>query len=314
MNFVKLVKKYSNEDACKKAFKVYREQQGIICCKCKSTDHYWQQSIEQYQCKECRFRTTLRSGTILESSKLPYHYWFIAIIMLAHSKKSISALELQRLLEHKRYEPIWAMLHKIRKSMGNRDSKYCLENEVELDDAFIIAVNTDKKKKESHKRGRGSARSVNIVISTQTQRKKGSRYNGGKRGKIFRYVKMKVIKDASSDEINSFVSENISPKATVKTDGWRGFNYIDDVTEEHLKYIVPPKQASKILPWVHIMIANLKRNLLGIYHNISENYTQDYLNEFCYKTNRTKQNNLFDNLLMIAVEDTSYGKNVYKSG
>jgi hypothetical protein len=50
---------------------------------------------------------------------------------LSSTKKSISALELQRQLGHKRYEPIWAMLQKLRAVMGYRDSKYSLNDSID---------------------------------------------------------------------------------------------------------------------------------------------------------------------------------------
>lgn len=40
------------------------------------------------------------------------------------SKRDVSALEMKRQLGHKFYEPVWAMMHKIRKSMGKRNYKY----------------------------------------------------------------------------------------------------------------------------------------------------------------------------------------------
>ncbi len=41
---------------------------------------------------------------------------------------------------HKRYEPIWAMLHKLRIVMGLRDEEYILQEEVELDEGFFETV------------------------------------------------------------------------------------------------------------------------------------------------------------------------------
>jgi|GEM_PF-6008479 len=35
--------------------------------------------------------------------------------------KGISTAELQRQFGHKRYDAIWAMMHKVRKAMGNKD-------------------------------------------------------------------------------------------------------------------------------------------------------------------------------------------------
>jgi hypothetical protein len=51
------------------------------------------------------------------------------------------------------------------------------------------------------------------------------------------------------------------------------------------------------LKWVHIIIANAKRALLGIYHKIKGKYLQLYLDEFCYKLNRRYfKTNVFDRL------------------
>ncbi|MFT6747482.1 MAG: hypothetical protein ACJAZ2_001835, partial [Glaciecola sp.] len=41
---------------------------------------WWLQSLleknrEQWECKKCHYRTSLKSGTVMENSKLPYHYW-----------------------------------------------------------------------------------------------------------------------------------------------------------------------------------------------------------------------------------------------
>jgi len=38
--------------------------------------------------------------------------------LMSMTKKGMSAMELQKQLSHKRYEPIWAMMHKIRLAMG----------------------------------------------------------------------------------------------------------------------------------------------------------------------------------------------------
>lgn len=53
-------------------------------------------------------------------------------------KKSFSASELQRQLGHSTYNPIWAMLHKLRLAMGKRDAEYTLKEVVELDEASFL--------------------------------------------------------------------------------------------------------------------------------------------------------------------------------
>ena len=74
----------------------------------------------------------------------------------------------------------------------------------------------------------------------------------------------------------------------------------------HISQNVGPKDAIKVLPWVHTMISNAKRTLLGVHHMISKKYTQNYLDEFCYKVNRRNfGDKLFDRLL-IACVTTNY--------
>ena len=314
MNFIEFARKYSTEESCKLLIKHYRDKYGIICKKCGCKDHYWQGSIDMYQCKECKFRTTLRSGTILESSKLSYQFWVYAIFLMTMTKKGISALELQRQLGHKRYEPIWAMMHKIRATMGNRDSKYMLDGVIELDDAFLKTHKDDKDDDEQSKRGRGSAGQTKVLVMAKVAPKVG-RPKKHKKSSKFRYVKMQVISDSSAHSITPKVSESISSTSKVKSDGWRGFSKIKNLVNNHQYLIIPPKEASKVLPWVHTMISNTKRNLLGIYHNTKNIYLQNYLNEFCYKVNRRYfKQDIFERLMEAAVEDTWYGKLVYKNG
>jgi hypothetical protein len=53
------------------------------------------------------------------------------------TKKGFSALEMQKLVGHKRYEPIWLIMQKIRISMGTRDEKYSLDGIIERDEGFF---------------------------------------------------------------------------------------------------------------------------------------------------------------------------------
>jgi hypothetical protein len=92
----------------------------------------------------------------MENSKLSYQYWFMAMHLLTSTKKSFSAKEIQRQIRHKRYQPVWEMLHKIRSVMGLRDNEYDLSNEIALDDDFFETMSIQRRKNEPLKRGKGS--------------------------------------------------------------------------------------------------------------------------------------------------------------
>lgn len=161
MKFIDFHKHFPDEASCKATFKLIREKEGVFCKKCGCKDHYWLKSKELYECKACGFRMSVKSGTVMENSKLPFQYWFLAMHLLTASKKTISALEMQRQIGHKFYEPVWAMLHKLRRSMSKRDQGYKLEGNVELDEGFYSAAFTfelDEFTGQPHalKRGKGS--------------------------------------------------------------------------------------------------------------------------------------------------------------
>ena len=197
--------------------------------------------------------------------------------------------------------------------MGMRDDKYDLEGVVELDDAFFKS-HSDDKTDEPTKRGRGSQKQSKALVMAKVDPKKG-RPKKNKKPSAFRYVKMVVIPDSSSVTMKDVVEGNISITATIKSNGWRGFARMKEVTAKHIVKIVPPQEASKALPWVHTMISNAKRNFLGINHKIKDEYLQNYLDEFCYKTNRRYFGlNLFERLIDAAIEDTWYGKFRYNYG
>ncbi|MFT4755334.1 MAG: hypothetical protein ACI85Q_002903 [Salibacteraceae bacterium] len=90
---------FPDEQSCRNDFKFTRENEGLICQKCLHTTHYWLLSKKQWEGKKCHFRTTLRSGHVMASSKLPERKWYLALMFMTFTKKDISAKELQRQLK-----------------------------------------------------------------------------------------------------------------------------------------------------------------------------------------------------------------------
>lgn len=283
VNIIKFVEDFPTEESCKLHFKEVREKQGIICKKCGSTKHYWLQAKWQWQCSECRFRTTLRSGTMMEHAKLPVRKWYLAMAFMSFTKKGISATELQKQLGHKRYESIWSMMHRIRKAMGKRDGLYQLSDMIEFDEAYF-ETETSKKERQSLKRGRGSQRQENVAVMAESIPLEDP--ETGKTSKQCRYFKMKVLESHYSEEINQVVVENINERSIVFSDKSTSYIDIANYVDVHVTEKSSDETTVNTLRWVHIAISNAKRTLLGIYHKIKGKYLQQYLDEFCYKLNR----------------------------
>jgi transposase-like protein len=297
MNLIEFVNHYPNEESCKLKFKAIREQEGIICQKCKSKEYYWKKDKEQFECKKCGSRTSLKSGTVMHKSKLPFRYWFIAIHLLTSTKKTFSAKEIQRQLGHKRYHPIWHMLHKIRESMGERDNNYTLSGQMELDDGFFTTQIPEDEKEKPLKRGRGSQRKAKVLVMAESETVEKPK--PGKRSKKVGYIKMKVIENLKAETIEAVVEGNVEKESEVVSDDSTSYVGLSEKVKSHDAKVILNKDIEKELPWVHIAISNAKRWILNNFHSIKPEYLQRYLNEFCYNFNRRYLGEiLFDRLLI----------------
>jgi hypothetical protein len=301
MNLLNFIEQFPDEESCKQKYKEFRDKSGVICSACGGKEHYWKKDKWQYECKNCGKRTTLRSGTVMHGSQLPFRYWFIAIHLLTSTKKSFSALELQRQLGHSCYEPIWGMLHKLREVMGRRDSEYELSGVIELDDGFFTTTKTDGEKDKPLKRGRGSQRKSKVLVMVESVPVEGKTTKKGKPRKVG-HLKMLVIDDLKAKTITHLVDVSVSKSAVIDSDHSTSYVKLKDVVKDHKPVVIPKDKVSEMLPWVHLAISNAKRLLLDVHHDVRLQYLQGYLNEFCYKYNRRYfGEKLFDRLLIACV-------------
>jgi hypothetical protein len=287
MNLLNFVAQFPNEESCKQKWKEVRDKQGVICQKCGCMSHYWKSDKDSYECKQCGYRQSLRANTIMHGSWLPFRYWFVAFHLVTSTKKSFSAKELQRQVGHKYYEPIWAMMHKIRAAMGERDSRYNLSGIIELDEGFFSTEVPDTEKDKPLKRGRGSQQKTKVLVMAESEPVEEE--NGKKSKKKPRSVnriKMFVIDDLKAETIDNQVTNNVEKTSTIDSDDSTSYTNLSKLVAEHRPKVIPKELIGKSLPWVHIAITNAKRQLLAIFHEIKPEYLQNYLNEFCYKFNR----------------------------
>ena len=127
-------KQFKCEEDCENYLKSKHEKEGIACRHCRFEKHYWSEKGKKWICRKCGHQTTLTAGTVMHSCNMPLMSWFQVIHFMTMTKGQISAAEVQRQLGHKRYQPIWEMVHKLRTVMGLRDDKHQLTGAIELDE------------------------------------------------------------------------------------------------------------------------------------------------------------------------------------
>jgi transposase-like protein len=211
-------------------------------------------------------RLILLQVPLFHSTNVPLVKWFWAIYLTASDKEGISATRLA-----KQIGVSWLtarrMLQKIRTAMGRRDSIYRLTDLIEVDDTYVGG------KKYGGKRGRGAAGKKPVLVAVESR--------GGKAG----FMAMEAVSTISGQTVKKFLARRLRQGQTVCTDAFPALNTVGE-TQNHLKKVTPAKEAMNWLPWVHIIIGNLKKFLNGTYHGVSSVYLQEYLDEFCYRFNR----------------------------
>jgi hypothetical protein len=273
MTISEFYRKFPDDQSCRDHLRQSRESSGISCKKCCCQTHYWLKAKEQWQCKKCTFRTTLRSGTMFESSKLAIKLWYEALYLVCNTKKGISACELQRQLGLKRNEPAWYMLHKIRKTMARINEHDQLSGAIGLDDAFFTTV--DQKSaippKGNNTRGSGTCKQkAFVMIKSAVQSGKGK-------------LRMLAVENIEQETIWSLGNQNTKRFDKISTATYRNYKILDP--HKHELTLVESFKTHFLFPWVQTAIGNIKRLINGIYHHISTRFSQLYFDEFSFKFN-----------------------------
>lgn len=181
--------------------------------------------------------------------------------------------------------------------MGKRDDLDLIKGMVEYGKAYVEKT-TNKIGKYQLKRGKGSQKQAIVAVASESAQLEDP--DSGKRSRHCGFFKLKLINGVTKESIEKFVAESVDPQSVLFTDKNTATVDLEKLVEEHIKVKSSPDSTNENLDWVYTAISNLKINLLGIYHMVSEKYLQNYLNDLV--TNSTEDtlviNSLTDWLLL----------------
>jgi transposase-like protein len=132
LSMPEFLERYGTEALCREAVQAARWPSGFTCPACggAARTSFERAGLRHWRCRRCDRQTSLISGTIFESSKLPLSRWFMAMQLLTQSKNNVSALELKRMLKVC-YRSAWLMKHKILEAMRLAEADRRLEGRIE---------------------------------------------------------------------------------------------------------------------------------------------------------------------------------------
>ena len=148
-----------------------------------------------------------------------------------------------------------------------------LAGRVEVDEAYWGAA-------EAGVRGRQLVNKVLIAVAVEQV----GRHGLGR-------IRMRRVKDASADTLQAFVEDAIQPGSLVHTDGWAGYDRLEQRGYRHRITFQQgrPESSADLLPRVHRVVSLLKRWLLGTHQGaVSFAHLDYYLDEFTFRFNRRR--------------------------
>lgn len=266
---------FKSDNDCKAYLYHYKWKDGFICSKCGHTEA-WNNTVEYGKvCKKCRKIHSCTSDTIFHGLRFPLLKAFYIIFEMVSSTKSMSALQMARRYDVNR-KTAWLFMRKYRESLKS---------------SMDYPINNDGL---GHDKNTPSKIYVDEFVVGGSEKKKQGRSKSSKKRKMVMVVEATMddkIKRVYGVKIHGYSAKDLQPifdkyimkGSTVITDGWRGYNHIKG------DYIIQKEKdwMKDIRNPMNRMNQMFKSWVRGIYHKSTHQHIQSYLNEFCFRINRS---------------------------
>ena len=267
---------FPDDSACLEYVKESRWPNGVVMCpKCRvERKHYRVGNRTAYACDHCGNHRYPLAGTIFEKTSTPLKTWFYAMYLMGSTRCGISAKQVQR-ETGVTYKTAWRIFRQIRSLLSEGDVQ--LEGPtVEVDETYMGGV----RKYGTGRPMRGDLKKTCVVGIVQR--------NG--------MAIAKTIESASSKELVGYIRKHVLPGATVYTDQLNAYNTVGKGRRYNHRRILH-SAGEYVRGDIHTnsvegLWSLIKRGIGGVYHQVSPEYLQSYLDEYCFRYNRRHNGNL----------------------
>jgi transposase-like protein len=127
---------FSTEEVCAEYLFQAKWPDGFSCPLCGHRHAYktGTRRLPLYQCRHCRYQSSLTAGTVMEGSRTGLRKWFTAFYLVSRTDSGISAVRLSSIIQVT-YKTAWLILHKIRHAMSLADGETLLSGVVRVNTA-----------------------------------------------------------------------------------------------------------------------------------------------------------------------------------
>jgi transposase len=270
MTYSRFMELFPDNDACLEHLKERFFADGTECPKCaKASKFHRIKGRSAYSCQFCGHHVYPTAGTIFHKSTVSLQLWFFGVYLMSSTRCGISAKQLEREIGVT-YKTAHRMFKQIRSLLAD-DDEGPLTGDVEVDES---AYGGRVRANETHAQ-KMKKKSYRPTILAMVER-------GGR-------VRPLVIPDRGTRSIHMAVKQHVLPASMLFTDEWDAYKTLAPHYRGHRRI----KHEAKIYAigethtqTVEGFFGLFKNGVRGVYHAISSDYLQAYLDEYAFRYNR----------------------------
>ena len=257
---------FDTEEKAEAWFVAHRWPDGPVCpfegCESVRVSEVKNRRPQPWRCKDCLKFFSIKTGTMMHSSKISLSKWAIAFYLHATSLKSVSSMKLRRDLGIGQ-KAAWYMGHRIRGMWGKEEDKFA--GAIEVDETYIGGKEANKHADKKLHAGRGTVGKAPVA---------------GIRDRTTGRVSTEVVESTDKPTLQEFVTRHTKSDTVVYTDEHAAYQGLprphETVRHSAGEYVREMAHTNGLEShW-----ALFKRAIDGTFHHISTKHLPRYTAEF----------------------------------